>query len=88
LEDLIKRQEQFEAESEKVLMEVYDALYKVRHHSSMGAPRLDSAMADLSKPTPGSISVSCMCRTLLLSIRILHDLCCVSVVARWRSRCH
>lgn len=46
MEDLIKRQEQFEAESEKVLMEVYDALYKVRHHSSMGAPRLDSAMAD------------------------------------------
>lgn len=29
LEELLTRQEKFEAESEKALMDVYDALYKV-----------------------------------------------------------
>ncbi len=34
LEDLVKKHEEFEAQSEKVLMEVYDALYKVSHLTS------------------------------------------------------
>ncbi|CAL8462165.1 g1696 [Coccomyxa elongata] len=40
LEDLLKRQESFEEQSEKVLMEVYDALYKVEEQVPLAAAEI------------------------------------------------
>ncbi|BDA46028.1 hypothetical protein COCOBI_08-1200 [Coccomyxa sp. Obi] len=40
LEDLLKRQENFEEQSEKVLMEVYDALYKVEEQVPLAAAEI------------------------------------------------
>ncbi|EIE24279.1 hypothetical protein COCSUDRAFT_41535 [Coccomyxa subellipsoidea C-169] len=40
LEDLVKKHEEFEAQSEKVLMEVYDALYKVEEQVPLAAAEI------------------------------------------------